>query len=224
VTSSRHKKQSVTGGQLTCIAHPSSLIPHGPLVVRRQVQPRKLLGRTRKWQSPLCDTPRNSHTSPKCATTSTSLRPAWRLRASRHIEKRDEGRNMCEPVRRSHTLRSPERPVPFILKSLLRGNICHDPCDWSDPKSLSAHSPALRTTPEARVRSKNCTTTAGAALNCRSRRIFSERRQIQPVTVLRAGTGRQPAANEPICDAVTHVTHRNGARSRASELRERTHV
>jgi hypothetical protein len=79
------------------------------------------------------------------------------------------------------------------------------PCDRCDSKSLLADPSALRTTPEARFRSKNCTTTAGAELDRRSRRIFSERRQIQPVTVLRAGTRRQPAENEPIGDAVTQA-------------------
>jgi hypothetical protein len=35
----------------------TSAAPLGPLVVRRQVMPHKLFGRTRKWQSPLRDTP-----------------------------------------------------------------------------------------------------------------------------------------------------------------------
>jgi hypothetical protein len=67
-------------------------------VVRRQVKPRKLLGRTSKWQSPLCDTPRNSHTSPKCATTSTSLRPAWR-KAQTRLEAHRETRRRAKNVR-----------------------------------------------------------------------------------------------------------------------------
>jgi hypothetical protein len=80
--------------------HCSSLIPHPPsliLVVRRQAKWHKLLSRTRKWQSPLYDTPRNSHTSPKCATTSTSLRPAWRkvqTRLDAHRQTRRRAKNV----------------------------------------------------------------------------------------------------------------------------------
>jgi hypothetical protein len=80
-----------TGGSITSAA---SL---GPLVVRRELKPRRLLGRSRKWQSPLWDTPWNSHTSPKCATTSTSLRPAWRkpqTRLEAHRETRQRAKNV----------------------------------------------------------------------------------------------------------------------------------
>jgi hypothetical protein len=111
---------------------------------------------------------------------------------------------MCELVRSSHTLGSPEIPVAFILKSLFYQKICEHPCDWSHTKSPSAHSRALGTTPDARFGSTNCMTTAGAALQCRSPRKFAERSQSQVVAVVRARNRLEPAENEPICDAVTH--------------------
>jgi hypothetical protein len=146
-----HQEQEPVGDERPVNAHCSSLIPHpsslvdaatgvpqaiggsitsaaplGPLGVPRQVQPRKLVGRKMKRQSPLSDTPRNWHTSPASATTSTSLRPAWRkaqtrLGADPEWRKRLKMRHSCWPTK---ALRRPWRCFPSVY-GIIRSDMTH---------------------------------------------------------------------------------------------------
>jgi hypothetical protein len=139
---------------------------------------------------------------------------------SEHMNKRSEGEKSATIGHARKTVQTDQFHSQIVASSAYMTL----PCDRCDSKSRLADPSALRTTPEARFGSKNCTTTAGAELHCRSRPKFAEPSRSQAVTVPRAGTPLQPAENEPNCDAVTQVTHGNGTRSRASERRERTQL
>ena len=127
-------------------------------------------------------------------------------RVSRPIEKRAEGRKMCELVRSSHTLGSPVIPVAFILKSLFNQTICEHPCDWSHTKSPSAHSHALGTTPEARFGSKNGSS-GGSARTTRSRR-FGQSSEGRAKATTAKGVGVWGRELKPLVPPpVDHIAH-----------------
>ena len=127
----------------------------GPLVVRRELKPRRLLGRSRKWQSPLWDTPWNSHTSPKCATTSTSLRPAWRkvqTRLEAHRQTRRRTKNVRSCAEFSHAPRPFEIGRSYSQVVDLSKHMS-SACDWTHARSLMANLLVVRTTLETGFRS-----------------------------------------------------------------------